>query len=350
METIKNKNGEKMNKVITEDQKIGTEEIQEEWSQNNEGEENNEDPIFLMQEKDPKNLDPINIKLTNILKEFRPLNWVQDQVFLQIPVANLKGYYPGMKLNEIQRSSDYLREFGKTSKKQDNYSYYSYECKNYAISGQVEEELIRDSKMNPIHYLYALVKQLYFRLNLQREIQASKILQDDTFYTHKKTYQAASNWEKTTTKVVQEVYNAKYEILKITSMFPNHLILSQDVYEVLQKKQEILEYVKYSGKGVVDLEGLARIFGVKKVLVGNTYYVNESNVQKSLWSKTASLIYVPEEYSLPSFSVAYQRNEYPKAYQWRNEEGGRIYSYAVVDSYDLSIMNKDLGFLFKNLI
>jgi hypothetical protein len=83
-------------------------------------------------------------------------------------------------------------------------------------------------------------------------------------------------WNDAASTPIQDVWDAKEEILERTGYEPNRLVLGYPVYKALINHPDIVDRVKYGGgparPGVIDVGELAQVFKVEKVLVSRGIY------------------------------------------------------------------------------
>lgn len=74
-------------------------------------------------------------------------------------------------------------------------------------------------------------------------------------------------WNNVDATPIEDIRAEAREIEENTGYFPNKLILGPRVYDALQDHPDILDRIKYSGKGIVTPELIAQLVGVDQVVV-----------------------------------------------------------------------------------
>jgi hypothetical protein len=151
-------------------------------------------------------------------------------------------------------------------------------------------------------------------------------------------------------------------IHKLTGYRPNTLVLSRDVWSVLQDHEELLDRIKYTQKGIVTTDLLASVLELDKVLIASA--VEDTANEKAtasmafLMSKDALLVYAAPRPSLmhPSGGYTFSWNGYLGA----SAEGTRIKRFRMEKlasdrvegemAYDQKVVATDLGVFFNNVI
>lgn len=124
-------------------------------------------------------------------------------------------------------------------------------------------------------------------------------------------------WDVALSKPLTDLETGKMAILAASGMIPNTLVLGAQVFSKLRDNQSIKDQFKYTSADSIDVNMMARFFGVDRVLVANSVYTstvegNATPVTGFIAGKHALLCYVPPAPSLmtPAAGYTFQWNGY----------------------------------------
>ena len=135
---------------------------------------------------------------------------------------------------------------------------------------------------------------------------------------------------------------------------PNVMVLGYDAFRALQDHSTIIERIKYSMKGIVTVDLLKEIFGIKNIFIGKGLYVTDAGVMTNLWNDSCAVIYVPEQQGSversvyePSFGYTLRKKGNPIVDTYM-EEGGKIEHLRSTDNFITKIVGSDAGYLISD--
>jgi len=118
---------------------------------------------------------------------------------------------------------------------------------------------------------------------------------------------------------IEDIEEAKADILSATGFEANKLVLGYEVYKTLRNHPDIIDRVKYTGRDVPDTQYLAQLFGLDEVLVAkavkNTAAEGQTGSFDFTFGKTALLVHSAPQPSLLAPSAGY-------IFQWRGVSEG----------------------------
>lgn len=121
-------------------------------------------------------------------------------------------------------------------------------------------------------------------------------------------------WNDASSTPIEDVWDAKAEVLECTGFEPNRLVLGYPVFKTLINHPDIVDRVKYGGvpgnPATIDAPELAQVFKVEKVLVSRGIYNSAKEGASSashsfINGKNALLCYVPPAPGLMTPSAGY---------------------------------------------
>lgn len=163
-------------------------------------------------------------------------------------------------------------------------------------------------------------------------------------------------WDHASSHPIVAIDNAKEAIRSKIGKRPNVMAIGAATYVALKNHADIIDRLKYSQKGIVTVEILQEILGIKKIVVGEAVYSNDKGtVITDIWGDVAILAYVsqasPElrsEYD-PSYGYTCKKSGYPEVDTYP-EIGGKVDIVRNTDKFKPYIVGADAGFLFTNTI
>lgn len=118
---------------------------------------------------------------------------------------------------------------------------------------------------------------------------------------------------------IQDIEEAKSDILGSTGYEANKLVLGYEVYKTLRNHPDIIDRVKYTGRDVPDTQYLAQLFGLDEVLVAkavkNTAAEGQAGAFSFTFGKSALLVHSAPNPGLLMPSAGY-------SFQWRGVSEG----------------------------
>lgn len=118
---------------------------------------------------------------------------------------------------------------------------------------------------------------------------------------------------------IQDIEEAKSDILGSTGYEANKLVLGYEVYKTLRNHPDIIDRVKYTGRDVPDTQYLAQLFGLDEVLVAkavkNTAAEGQTGAFSFTFGKSALLVHSAPNPGLLMPSAGY-------SFQWRGVSEG----------------------------
>lgn len=118
---------------------------------------------------------------------------------------------------------------------------------------------------------------------------------------------------------IQDIEEAKSDILGSTGYEANKLVLGYEVYKTIRNHPDIIDRVKYTGRDVPDTQYLAQLFGLDEVLVAkavkNTAAEGQTGAFSFTFGKSALLVHSAPNPGLLMPSAGY-------SFQWRGVSEG----------------------------
>jgi len=310
--------------------------------------------------------------LTNISVAYmqRAENFIADKVFPIVPVDKQSDKYFKYTKNDWLRDEAQVRADGTESVGSGyNITTETYYADVYAIHKDVGDQT-RANADAPINVDREAAEFVTHRLLLRRELQ---FVSD---------YMTAGVWGTTATGVasgastgqfvqwdnytdsdpIDDIEEAKADILSVTGMQANTLVLGYDVFRSLKHHPDLVDRIKYTSSQTITEDMLARMFDIDRVLVSKAIRATNAEGATEGYSfatgKTALLAHVAPNPGLLTPSAGYH-------FQWTGVSQGlgatvgtssfRLESLKATRieseiAFDNKVVGADLGYFWTSAV
>jgi hypothetical protein len=236
----------------------------------------------------------------------------------------------------------------------------SYYCDSHALHDVInrEDKANADKAIQPE---IATTEGVTDTLMLRREYDlASLLFSTTTFSGYTSTLTGDDQWSSTATSdPIANARTASENIRQNTGTKPNVCIMGATVWKTLVDHPKILERTKYIGKDPSNAR-IAELFGVKKILVGNSVYntaaEGATESMGDIWGDYCLFAYIAETPGMRKPSMGY-------SYNWSvGTKGTKVYREELKPSqghgtfievekyYDDVVTAAEFGYLYADLI
>jgi hypothetical protein len=242
----------------------------------------------------------------------------------------------------------------------------TYSVDQYAVEVPMPRELLREAdesrKLNVGNYLD--VSRIAMTtatdvLSLDYELEVAAMATNAATYAagHVLALAGGTKWSASTGTPVTDIRAASDIIRKKIGKRPNKLTLSADAESALSMNAEVKSYLPDSQMGPATLDQLKTILKVKEIVVGDSVWVNESDVGADVWGNNAILAYVPTiggsgsaDISLaePAFGFTNVIEGHPFAETPYYDPGFKSWMYGATFERRPNVAYNTAGFLFTN--
>lgn len=165
-----------------------------------------------------------------------------------------------------------------------------------------------------------------------------------------------------TSDPVNDVTVGRRTIKTNTGFAPNTLVIGGEVWDKLKNHPDIIERVKYTQKGILNVDLVAQVFDIERLIVADgVYATNEEGgtaAHAQIFGKHALLCYSAPRPSLLLPSAGY--NMAWTGYGGRNAYGITVSRYRLDTkksdriegelAYDMKVVASDLGYFFTGVV
>jgi hypothetical protein len=277
------------------------------------------------------------------------------------PVAFVPSY--GGKVIEFDKAAFRLHNSARapgsaTKRVQMGYAGKPYAIVPSALEASVPREIMRDASQVPgIDLASDAVDVVLGSLELEHEYNSALIARNTANYDadHKVTLAGTDTWTGTGDPS-EDIKNASEAVRKSIGVRPNTVLLSATAFAACQFNAKILDRLKYTGRDAVTVEILAKLWNVKKVVVGEAVVASGADdAFGDVWGDDVIVAYVSEGRSdgrrsaaEPSYGYTYAIPGMPsvEAPYWDN--GTKSWVYGVSNDATPVLSGMTAGYLIKD--
>lgn len=297
-------------------------------------------------------------------------NFIADKVFPIVPVDKKSDKFFTYTKNdwfrdEAQRRADATESAGGGY----NLSTGSYSADVFAFHKDVGDQLLAnaDAPLNPLREATEFVTR---RMLLRKELQfvsdffTTGIWGDDvTGVAGAPSAGETKQWsDYSSSDPIDDIEEAKSEILANTGMEANTLVLGYEVFRQLKNHPDLVDRIKYTSSQTITTDMLARMFDINRVLVAKAVKATNNEGAAEAYSfaygKAALLAHVAPSPGLLTPSAGY-------TFSWTGVSGGIGTTIGVssfrMDSlraerveaemaFDNKIIAADLGYFWNTIV
>lgn len=234
-----------------------------------------------------------------------------------------------------------------------------YSLLDYSLEGLVPVEVEQEAMNGPgIDMGSSAIAQVSAIMALRLEKASADIARTAASYaaSNKVTLSGTSQWSdfSGTSDPIKDVQTAKEAIRAATGKRPNTMVLGALVFAMLVQHPKIVDRIKYTGRDVATPELLASLFGVARVVVGDSIYANDAGTFADVWGKDVVLAYTQlgdlSSNGLPSYGYTYQLSGYPQVEEAYFDRNAKSWIYPVTRVEAPVMAAATAGYLITNAV
>lgn len=235
----------------------------------------------------------------------------------------------------------------------------TYSLVDYGLEGLVPVEVEQEAMNGPgIDLGAGAIAQVSAIMALRLEKASADIARTAGSYaaSNKTTLSGTSQWSdfSGTSDPIKDVQAAKEAIRAATGKRPNTMVLGALVFAMLVQHPKIVDRIKYTGRDVATPELLASLFGIARVVVGDSIYANDAGTFADVWGKDVVLAYTQlgdvSSNGLPSYGYTYQLSGYPQVEEPYFDRNAKSWIYPVTRVEAPVMAAATAGYLITNAV
>lgn len=268
----------------------------------------------------------LNVALSNFAKDYRDQIFIGDQFCPRVPVSRQTFQYVVWTQDDFRVPASTLRAPGdQPGSIRNSYGTDNYFCRGHALQGDIPFETEAYTLGLGFSTRQRLTKSLTRRLNIAREAEIAATALSTANFPNGVTLAGNSMWDSyittpadntivTVTSHPIEDVEAGKEALRQVGIADEEMLLalSSPLVNVLINHPDIVDRFKYTNTmGVIDLDKLSSVFGVKCVRAG-AVQLSGNNTKSWVWGNNAFLGYAQPAPSMQDLSCM-------KTFSWTGE-------------------------------
>ena len=296
-------------------------------------------------------VDPV---LSNVSVAYSNEQYIADMLMPVFPVKKQQGKYYVYDKAMFRRNDTRRAPGGGANEVEYGLSTATFYAEDHALKEKIPFEIIdqADDALNPEMDATESVTEM---LMIDKEMALAATMADTATLTQNTTLSGTSQWsDYTNSDPFNDVRTGIETVQKAIGRRPNTIVLGEEVFNKLVDHPDIVERVKYTSANSVSEEVLARIFDVKRVIVGRaikeTADEGQSESLDFIWGKHAWILHVADSKRLkqPTFGWTFTY-ENRKVKKWDDQDAESRY-VRVNDNYVQKLVAAAAAYLIKNAV
>lgn len=298
-------------------------------------------------------IDPV---LSNVARGFSHNEFVADFLFPRVDVGQRAG-----KIITFGREDFKLYQTKRAPGQNTKRVSFGYAGANYALvddslEGVLPIENMQEASAVPgIDLGRVTLYKTDKTMALGYEYAAAQVARTATNYAaaNKTALSGAARWDQTTATPITDINAAREAIRTKIGKYPNRMLLSPKAFLSLSEHATVKDQFKYTDSQSLTVEMLARKFRIEHVKVGESVFLDGSDVQQDVWGTDVIFAYVDvsglRDQGSPSAFYGYTLTGYPAAeepYMDRNTKSW-LYPFTRVEAPVMAGANGDGAFLIQ---
>jgi len=314
----------------------------------------------------------IDAILTNISVAYlqRAEQFIADKVFPVVPVDKQSDKYFVYTKNDWLR--DEAQRRGPSTESAGggyNLTTATYSADVFAFHKDVSDQ-IRANADAPLNLDREAVEFVTHRLLLRREIQFVTDFLTTGIWSVDVTGVASSpganeviQWsDYANSDPIDNIEEAKADVLSTTGLLPNTLVLGYDVFRELKNHPDLVDRIKYTSSQTITSDMMARMFEVDRVLVSQSVKATNNEGGSDAYAftlgKQALLAYVPPSAGIMTPAAGYTftwtgvsqglgANIGVSSFRMESLKSTRVEAEL---AFDNKVVGSDLGYFFTSIV
>lgn len=186
-----------------------------------------------------------------------------------------------------------------------------FECNVWSFGHDVSDQQLAnvDAPLDRLRSATNLVTQ---RMLIRQEVDFRDKFFKSGIWDHNKTggtdFTKWSNY--TDSNPIEDIAYARSQMQRTTAKTPNVAVMGWDVFRILQHHPDVVDRMKYTTQSIAEADSLATLFGIKKILVGqsiiNTAKEGQADNWERIYGNNMCLYYVADAPAIEEPSAGYR--------------------------------------------
>lgn len=310
------------------------------------------------------NIRVVNPVLTNLAQGYHNGTCIAKELFPEVEVEKESGTIPlfGRESFILQNTERQIR--GKSNRVDPkNIGGDTYELVEHDLEYPMDKRELKEAGFDLKVHGTAVTKD---GIDLKKEFLCSKLACDPANYadTNKVVLSGTDQFDHPDSDPVAIINTGKSTVKRMIGREANVMMLPQNVFDVLIEHPNLLNRQKATEYKTLDIEDLQKIFKIKKIVVGDTVYVEDYDEDDldsmkiiDIWKDDIVLAYVaPPRGDLgrtvydASYAYMLKRKASGLEVDEYVEVGGKVEIVRTTEIVEPKMMSKVAGYLIKNAV
>ena len=296
-------------------------------------------------------VDPV---LSNVSVAYKNEEYIAEQVFPVFTVGKQGGKYYKYDKSALRRNKTNRAAGSPANEVEYGLTTDSFYCEDHALKEAIPFEVIEqaDAALNPEMDATESVTEM---LLIDKEVALATSLTNTSIVTQNVTLSGTDQWSDfDNSDPFDDIRTGINTVQTAIGRRPNTIILGQQTFNKLIDHPDIVDRIKYTSGTGITADMLARLFDVKRVLIGsavqNTAVEGQADSLAYIWGKHAIICYVADAPKLKQVTLGYHFTyKTREAEKWDDGDAKARY-VRVHDNYVQEFVAAEAAYLIKNAI
>ena len=299
-------------------------------------------------------IDPI---LTTAAQGYKNAEFVGTALFPSVPVQQRGGKIITFGREDFRLYATGRTPGSNTKRVMFGHASGSYALEQHALEGVVPFELMEEAERVPgIDLGSGAVQKVQDIIGLRLEKAQADLATTAGNYgsSNKTTLSGTAQWSDFGSGVSNpenDIEVAKEAIRTQIGKRPNTVVMGAAVWAKLKQHPKIIDRIKYTGRDSATPELVANLFGVQRVLIGDSLYENAAGTLADVWGKFVVVAYTEiggiAEMGRPTFGYTYRLGGYPVVEAAYQDRSAKSWVYPVTDEVTPVVAGAAGGYLIS---
>ena len=280
-------------------------------------------------------IDPI---LSEIAQGYQNAEMVGMNLFPYVPVQQRGGKIISFSKEDFALYNTARAPGANTRRVQFGYTAGNYTLEQHALEAVAPwEHQQESSRVAGIQLASMAVRKTQNIIALRLEKAQADLATTAASYvaSNKITLSGTAQWSHADSKPSDAIETAKDAIRAQIGRRGNTVLMGAAVWKSLRQHPAIIDRIKYTGRDVVTTDLLAALWGVDRVIVGDSVFADESGALADVWGKFVVVAYTKlgsvADQGEPSYGYTYRLDGAPYVEQGYQDRNAKSDIYPVTD-------------------
>lgn len=256
--------------------------------------------------------------LTNVSQSYRNSGYIADRLFPVVPVAKETGVFFVYGKDSFKRIKT-ERALGAVSEEYDfGLTTDTYQCDEYSLLSVLDNRILKNQD-SPLDLQVDTTEQLVDAIMLDWEKRVATLVGTAANFASDHTVDLSSvgvtrQWDAASETMQKDVQDGIRVVRRSIGKWPNTIVISPDVAEVMSRDSDILDQVKYTHAELLVNDAAGgyllppRLWGLEVLVptvVENTANLGQTESMSDVWSDQVLICYVEPRPGIKKCSIGY---------------------------------------------